>query len=147
MNTVEYHKSHWHICILNKTNFSSSLFFSLETSLSRSCCDLIDFFFRTPSSSIDQYDDKFVDLIGWGSKETLGSISDSLKRISLTVFPTRWVKQWVVRFFWFFLLGFGLSQLTSIQIIKYHVAGFYKPTIPQVHSLICRITAHATMPG
>jgi len=29
-------------------------------------------------------------------------------------------------------LDFGLSQLTtSLQFILYHVAGFYKPTIPQ----------------
>jgi hypothetical protein len=47
----------------------------------------------------------------------------------------------------FFLLDFGLSWLTSLQFIQYHVAGFYKPTIPQVHPPICRITAHATMPG
>ena len=31
----------------------------------------------------------------------------------------------------FFLLDFGLSWLTSLQFIQYHVAGFYKPTIPQ----------------
>jgi len=31
----------------------------------------------------------------------------------------------------FFLLDFGLSRLTSLQFIQYHVAGFYKPTIPQ----------------
>ena len=29
----------------------------------------------------------------------------------------------------FFLLGFGLSRLTSLQFIQYHVAGFYKPCI------------------
>jgi hypothetical protein len=28
-------------------------------------------------------------------------------------------------------LDFGLSWLTSLQFIQYHVAGFYKPTIPQ----------------
>ena len=28
-------------------------------------------------------------------------------------------------------LDFGLSHLTSIQFIMYHVAEFYKPTIPQ----------------
>ena len=33
-------------------------------------------------------------------------------------------------FFWFFL-DFGLSRLTSLQFIQNHVAGFYKPTIPQ----------------
>ncbi len=34
-------------------------------------------------------------------------------------------------FFFFFLLDFGLSRMTSLQFIQYHVAGFYKPTIPQ----------------
>ena len=33
--------------------------------------------------------------------------------------------------FFFFLLDFGLSRLTSLQFIQYHAAGFYKPTIPQ----------------
>ncbi len=31
----------------------------------------------------------------------------------------------------FFRGDFGLSRLTSLQFIQYHVAGFYKPTIPQ----------------
>ena len=30
----------------------------------------------------------------------------------------------------FLLLDFGLSRLTSLQFIQYHVAGFYKLTIP-----------------
>jgi hypothetical protein len=30
-----------------------------------------------------------------------------------------------------FLSDFGLSWLTSLQFIQHHVAGFYKPTIPQ----------------
>ncbi len=30
-----------------------------------------------------------------------------------------------------FFLDFGLSRLASLQYIQYHVAGFYKPTIPQ----------------
>ncbi len=34
-------------------------------------------------------------------------------------------------FFFFFFLDFGLSRLTSLQFIQYHVAGFYKLTIPQ----------------
>jgi hypothetical protein len=34
-------------------------------------------------------------------------------------------------FFFFFLLEFGLSRLTSLQFIQYHVAGFYKLTILQ----------------
>jgi hypothetical protein len=33
--------------------------------------------------------------------------------------------------YFFFFLDFGLSQLTSLQFIQCHVAGFYKPTIPQ----------------
>jgi hypothetical protein len=33
--------------------------------------------------------------------------------------------------FLFFVFDFGLSRLTSLQFIQYHVAGFYKPTIPQ----------------
>ncbi len=36
-----------------------------------------------------------------------------------------------IKFFLFFLLDFGLSRLTSLQLIQYHVTGFYKPTIPQ----------------
>jgi hypothetical protein len=31
----------------------------------------------------------------------------------------------------FVLLDFGLSRLTSLQFIHHHLAGFYKPTIPQ----------------
>jgi hypothetical protein len=31
----------------------------------------------------------------------------------------------------FFFLDLGLSQLTSLQFVHCHVAGFYKPTIPQ----------------
>jgi WD40 repeat protein len=33
--------------------------------------------------------------------------------------------------FFLLLLDFGLSRLTSLQFIQYHVAEFYKPTIPQ----------------
>jgi hypothetical protein len=33
--------------------------------------------------------------------------------------------------FFYFFLDFGLSRLTSLQFIQYHVAGLYKPTIPQ----------------
>ncbi len=38
---------------------------------------------------------------------------------------------WKFVFWVFVLLDFGLSRLTSLQFIQYHVAGFYKPTIPQ----------------
>ncbi len=44
-------------------------------------------------------------------------------------------------------LDFDLSQLTSLQFIMYHVAGFYKPTVLKVHPPFCRIPAYATMPG
>ncbi len=51
----------------------------------------------------------------------------------------------------YFLGDFGLSQLTSLQSIHCHVAGFYKPTIPQSppshlqdYSLL---NMSATMPG
>ena len=42
-------------------------------------------------------------------------ISDYIKRLQMN----------------FFLLDFGLSRVTSLQFIQYHVAGFYKLTIPQ----------------
>jgi hypothetical protein len=38
---------------------------------------------------------------------------------------------WLSFFLFCFLLGFGLSRLTSLHFIQYHVAGFYKPTILQ----------------
>ncbi len=34
-------------------------------------------------------------------------------------------------FFFFFFLDFGLSRLSSLLFIQYHIAGIYKPTIPQ----------------
>jgi hypothetical protein len=40
-------------------------------------------------------------------------------------------KLYIYIYIFFFLLDFGLSQLTSLQFIHCHVAGFYKPTIPQ----------------
>ena len=41
------------------------------------------------------------------------------------------LQYWLKRELFFFFLDFGLSQLTSLQFIHCHVAGFYKPTIPQ----------------
>ncbi len=35
------------------------------------------------------------------------------------------------KYVFFFFLDFGLSRLTSLQFIQYHLAGLYKPTIPQ----------------
>ena len=44
---------------------------------------------ETRFTNVEEYDGKIVDLIGWGSKNTLGSISESLKKVSISVFPTR----------------------------------------------------------
>ncbi len=48
-----------------------------------------------------------------------------------------------------FLLDFGLNPLTSLQFIQYHVAGFYKPTIPQSPPSHLRdySTCNYAMPG
>jgi hypothetical protein len=46
-----------------------------------------------------------------------------------------------------FFLEFGPGQLTSLHFILSYKAGFYKPTTLKVHPPICRITAHATVPG
>jgi hypothetical protein len=40
---------------------------------------------------MDEYSDKAVQLIGWGSKVRNGAASDSLKRITINVFPMRYV--------------------------------------------------------
>ncbi len=40
-----------------------------------------------------------------------------------------------VGFYILFFFFFGLSWLISLQFIQYHVAGFYKPTIPQSSTL------------
>ena len=42
-----------------------------------------------PSSLNNDYEDKFVELIGWGSKNIFGASSASLQRVALTVFPQR----------------------------------------------------------
>ena len=44
---------------------------------------------ETRFTNAEEYDGKIVDLIGWGSKNTLGSVSEALKRVSISVFPTR----------------------------------------------------------
>jgi hypothetical protein len=42
------------------------------------------------------------------------------------------LRRWTsTNFKFLFFGGVGLSRLTSLQFIQYHVAGFYKPTIPQ----------------
>ena len=41
------------------------------------------------TDSFDEYDDRYVELIGWGKKVATGRTSTSLKKVSLTVFPFR----------------------------------------------------------
>ncbi len=51
--------------------------------------------------------------------------------LSCTIFHSFILITHIFFFFFFWTLDFGLSQLTSLQFIHCHVAGFYKPTIPQ----------------
>ncbi len=44
---------------------------------------------RLPSPNTDEYKDKAVELIGWGSKTRSGVASDNLKRITIKVFSMR----------------------------------------------------------
>jgi len=44
---------------------------------------------ETSSDDIHKYDDRSVELIGWGSTESRGSSSNSLKRVRISVFPNR----------------------------------------------------------
>ena len=37
---------------------------------------------------VEEYDRIYVELIGWGSKNTAGTVSNALKRVSISVFPT-----------------------------------------------------------
>ena len=41
------------------------------------------------NSNFNEYEDKSVELIGWGSAKTLGDTSDTLKRLTLSVYPFR----------------------------------------------------------
>jgi hypothetical protein len=51
-------------------------------------------------------------------------------------------------FFFFFFFGFWswLADKLFISSFSYE-AGFYKPTVLKLHPPLCRITAHATVPG
>ncbi len=53
--------------------------------------------FSEPSNNIDLYEDKAVELIGWGAEDRFGPIRDTLKRISLSVFPMRQVNPQIYR--------------------------------------------------
>ncbi len=47
----------------------------------------------------------------------------------------------------FFVVGFWSGYLTSFRFIVGNEAGFYKPNVLKLHPPLCRITAHATVPG
>ncbi len=56
-------------------------------------------------------------------------IFEKLKIVTKALFSVT-----IAKCFGFFVVfggDFGLSRLTSLQFIQYHIAGFYKPTIPQ----------------
>ncbi len=53
---------------------------------------LFDFIISVPSTNIDEYSEKLVQLIGWGAKVRNGAASDKLKRIAVSVFPMRYIK-------------------------------------------------------
>ena len=44
---------------------------------------------QNKSANYNEYDEKAAELIGWGSKTTTGANSNTLKRVKITVFPTR----------------------------------------------------------
>ena len=44
---------------------------------------------KLPSEDIHQYDNDFVQLIGWGKFYRFGNVSPTLKRVSLQIFPQR----------------------------------------------------------
>jgi hypothetical protein len=44
---------------------------------------------RLPSTNTNEYKDKAVELIGWGSKTRSGVVSNNLKRITMKVFSMR----------------------------------------------------------
>ena len=44
---------------------------------------------ETRFTNVEEYDEKTVELIGWGSQSITTSISAALKRVSLTVFTSR----------------------------------------------------------
>ncbi len=65
------------------------------------------------------------------TQATPSFICCSIIRSEIYLAVVDWSQYRKLIYFFFFLLDFGLSRLTSLQFIQYHVAGFYKPTIPQ----------------
>jgi hypothetical protein len=45
--------------------------------------------FSVPDINVSTYEGKLVILIGWGSKNLLGSVSNTLKKIDISVLPQR----------------------------------------------------------
>jgi hypothetical protein len=68
-------------------------------------------------------------------KTELFSIERKNKSTKIRVFMLKQSCAFKVGFCILFFFDFGLSRLTSLQFIQYHVAGFYKPTIPQRSTL------------
>jgi hypothetical protein len=52
-----------------------------------------------------------------------------------------------MNFNFFFICGNLVSLADKLHFILSYDAGFYKPTVLIVPPPICRITAHAMMPG
>jgi hypothetical protein len=48
-------------------------------------------YFSSSNARFDsnKYDEKTVELTGWGAKSKFGPVSSSLKRVQITVFPLR----------------------------------------------------------
>jgi hypothetical protein len=65
-------------------NFLEKKVFKNQQLLNVFCCKP-----RLPSTNTDEYKDKSVELIGWGSKTRIGATSDYLKRITIKVFSMR----------------------------------------------------------
>jgi hypothetical protein len=48
--------------------------------------------FSVPDMNASTYEGKSVILIGWGSKNLLGPVSNTLKKIDISVLPQRFVQ-------------------------------------------------------
>jgi len=50
-------------------------------------------------------------------------------------------------YIYIFFVGFWSWLADKLHFILSYKAGFYKPTVLKFHPPLCRITAHATVPG
>jgi hypothetical protein len=58
--------------------------------------NFFDFIISVPSTNIDEYSEKLVQLIGWGAKVRNAAASEKLKRIAISVFPMRYVTYTII---------------------------------------------------